>query len=77
MARGEVKPRSNTSTNERRAAAFSGEMALTASREAKSMASNDVMACFFFSSYSTKLAAVRPRTGLPAPSITVTGSSTT
>ena len=35
------------------------------------------MGCFFFSSYSAKFAAVRPRTGLPEASSTDTGSSTT
>jgi hypothetical protein len=42
-----------------------------------SRASKPVIGTRFPSSYSSKSAAVRPRTGLPARSTTVTGTSTT
>src|ERR1051326_5068078 len=41
------------------------------------MLSNDVIVCGFASSSSWKSAAVRPRTGLPSLSVTVTGTSIT
>src|SRR3954468_2802298 len=80
IERGEVKPRSKRRTKERRAAGFIGAIAVAGAfdaSEAKSIASNDVMGCFFFSSYSAKFADVSPRTGLPELSSTVTGISTT
>src|SRR6266542_1542147 len=63
--------------NERRAAGFKGEIAVTASVEPpKSTLSNEVMACFFPPSYTSKFAAVSPRMGLPPESTTDTGTST-
>src|SRR5947209_19264982 len=78
IERGEVKPRSKRRTKERRAAGFIGAIALAgASVAAKSTESNDVIGCFFLSSYSAKFGAARPRTGLPEASSTDTGSSMT
>ena len=60
----------------RRATGFSGETAPIDSRDAKSIVSIPLTATSFPWSNSLKFAAVRPRTGLPLESTTVTGTST-